>query len=173
MYTTMEEYDKKEKRRKSNAEAVKRYRERNKEKIQEYYIKNREHILNNHRRYYKAHREKFKTNAKERYIKNKEIIYTRTKNNIKEKWYCYLHNKTNFFIKKYNLRPNVCSICRSKEYIYAHHIDNNIWNKIVFCCKSCHQRIHSWAIECPKPIDLLFIKKEHDDKNSKGFTPEN
>jgi hypothetical protein len=30
----------------------------------------------------------------------------------------------------------------------------------VFCCQSCHLKIHSWAIECPMPINLLDYNKQ-------------
>lgn len=149
------------------------YRETHKDKIHKYYIDNKEEKLEKSRAYYKIRKERHNQYTREYYKTHKEEVKVRIRNNVKKKWYSYLHSKTCDFIKKNNLRPNICSICWSHEYIYAHHIDNNIWNKVVFCCKSCHQRIHSWAIECPKPIDLLFIKKEHDDKNSKGFTPKN
>lgn len=80
------------------------------------------------------------------------------KKNLKardEKWYWWVHSKTEYQISKLKLRPNVCPICWYEWRIIAHHPDINIWNEIVFCCQICHDKIHRNKIGCPKPLDLI------------------
>lgn len=109
------------------------------------------------REYYKEHKEQMNNYEKKYYQKNKEEIKKRTIEHARITWQDKLHKRTNRFIKKYNLRPNTCSICWSKEFIYAHHPSNDVRNEVILCCKSCHQRIHSWDIQWPKSIDLLKL----------------
>lgn len=95
--------------------------------------------------------------------KNKEKIKWLTeswqKNILSKEWWdpLKMHNAANNFIRKLGLRPELCPICWKKWKICFHHTDyssDSHWATWVFCCNSCHKMIHSWEIECPKPIDL-------------------
>jgi hypothetical protein len=103
-------------------------------------------------RYYKENKDKIDDRIKSyRWWYNKKLWYNRA----------YFHTKTNNYIKKHNLRPSVCTIiCWYKWKIFVHHPSYDSldkWCEIVFCCQSCHKNIHSWNIECPKPINLLDL----------------
>lgn len=129
--------------KKNNQDKIKLYREKNKEKIKELnseYHKNSEH--------YKEYQRKYE-------LEHKQKILDRKKKKREEMWYWAMHIKTPRLIKKLWIRPKVCPICWEEKRIEAHHPDNNVWYEIVFCCTQCHQRIHNWWIECPKPINLL------------------
>lgn len=125
------------------------YRKLNKwkihEYIKEYNLKNREASIEKKRVYNKEHSQELLEKSRKR---------------IARMGYWPLHKKTTYTIMKLWIRPKVCPICWSAEYkIDAHHPNNDIWNEIVFCCKSCHSAIHNWHIECPKPIDLLTYER--------------
>lgn len=134
-----------------------KYRLEHKEQSHQYYLDNKEEILKKNRAYYKVRKEWHNNYTRQYYKDHKEEVTKRIVKNRKEKWFDNLHQRTWRFMKKYNLRPDTCSICWSKEFIYAHHPSNDIRNEVVLCCKSCHQRIHSWAVQCPEPIDLLKL----------------
>lgn len=88
-------------------------------------------------------------------INRRMYIFKRNLKARDEKWYWWVHSKTERRISKLKLRPNVCPICWYEWRIISHHPDINIWNEIVFCCQICHDKIHRNKIECPKPLDLL------------------
>lgn len=132
-------------------ECRKDYRQKNKEHTheyrQEYNLKNRDILLEKRRKYNKEH--------------SGELL-EKSRNRISKMWYWPMHKKTTYIISKLWIRPISCPICNSDIYrIEAHHPDNKTWNKIVFCCQSCHSAIHNGLIKCPKPIDLLSIKDKH------------
>lgn len=112
--------------------------------------------------YKEKHREstkRWRENNKEYYqeYKKKHREKNREKNKIYEtERYNKVHRKTTRFIKKYNLRPNECSICGKEWKIIAHHIDYSKWYEVVFCCLSCHRFIHLWNIEC-SPVNLIEL----------------
>ena len=125
------------------AEYRKANRNREHEYRKAYNIKNRDATLEKKRIYNKEH--------------SKELL-EKSRERIARMWYWPLHKKTTYTITKLGIRPTVCPICWWDEYkIDAHHPNNDIWNEIVFCCKSCHSAIHNWFIECPQPINLLLI----------------
>ena len=64
------------------------------------------------------------------------------------------HERTDIIIQRLWIRPKVCPICWREWKIMAHHPDDNLWNEFVFCCQICHNKIHSWEIECPEKIVL-------------------
>ena len=72
------------------------------------------------------------------------------------------HSKTDKKIRQLWVRPKVCPICWYEWRIVAHHPDINIWNEIVFCCQICHDKIHRWRIECPKPFILDKSRKKYE-----------
>lgn len=128
------------------------------------YQKNKEHVVLKSREYYKLNKDKCKeTRMKYRSLnrdslnkhnreyeknKNKELGFSRSS----------FHRKAKDYVKKYGLRPYVCSICWLNWKIEMHHPSYDSFDKrseVVFCCASCHQRIHAWTMECPKPINLL------------------
>lgn len=131
-------------------ETSRKYRENNADKIKEWKIKNREKRAENRKtnEHYKEYMKKYEQ-------ENKDKILERKKNKRIEMWYWAMHLKTARTIKKLWIRPKVCPICWEEKRVEAHHPNNDIWYEIVRACNQCHQRIHNWWIECPKPINLL------------------
>ena len=84
----------------------------------------------------------------------REYIFKQNLDRRDKKWYWWAHSKAEYRISKLKLRPNVCPICWYEWRIVSHHPDISIWNKIVFCCQICHDKIHREKIECPQTIDL-------------------
>ncbi len=72
----------------------------------------------------------------------------------KEKWYNWIHLRTERRIVKLWIRPNTCPICWNKTRIVSHHPDYSKPYEIVFCCQICHDKIHKNKIECPTPIEI-------------------
>lgn len=148
----------------------KEYRAINKDKISDYYKKyyilnqdklreykclynrlNREKIADKKRKYRQIYKDK---------ISQRELEYSN--NRSAELWYDWFmfHENARRYAKKYNLKPSKCPICWVDDKIQIHHpsyerFEN--WKDVVFCCARCHQRIHSWILECPQPINLLTI----------------
>jgi len=100
---------------------------------------------------------------KDRYYNNpkrREYVYQsskeRTERHEKEGgWWNKYHLRTNRIIKKLWIRPKECPICWYKWRIVAHHPDYKEWNKIVFCCQPCHDKIHKKKLDKYTVIDLL------------------
>jgi len=105
------------------------------------------------------------------YNSNKEIIKQRVREwNKSQKWKAlhydnldmhrhWIQQKTQKYIKQIGIRPNSCPICWYTWLIQSHHINYDEWNKIVFCCQSCHSKIHSWVITDYNVIDILQSNK--------------
>jgi hypothetical protein len=56
-----------------------------------------------------------------------------------------------------------CPICWSDKNIQAHHPYYRTFDdrcRVVFCCQSCHHRIHAWWFQCPQPINLLTLDQK-------------
>lgn len=130
----------------------------------EYYHKNKEAILANVEKYRKNNKEELNKKQKEYYIKNKKSILLKGKekkqNHSEELWFNRhsFHIRAIDFVDRNSLRPNVCPICWEWWNIEMHHPSYETYDKrseIVFCCKSCHKKIHLWKIECPETINLL------------------
>ena len=137
------------------------------------HIKNKEHY-NNNSDIYIAKAKKRRAQNLERYNElekkrrkgNPEAVKEAAKKRIEKKTRLYwfkptiLHRKANHYINKHSLRTSCCSICGSNDKIEFHHTDSsnedarNIW---VFCCKHCHEKIHTWEIECPGAINLTDL----------------
>ena len=157
-------------RSKNNVE----YRKTHKDVRQKWVNNNREHLQKYQKEYkilnqdtLKIKRKKYYQSVKDTMIKkyrneNVDSIREKAKKRMEEKWYNKLHHDTDRYIDKNNLRPDKCNICWDWWKIAAHHPNNDTWNKVVFCCYSCHQLIHAHKKECPKPIDLLTYKKNED-----------
>ena len=110
----------------------------------EYYWNNKERINNHKREYYRNTRRQ----SNYRDYLTMELWFNRQT----------FHEKTRNYVKKHWLTPSKCSICWLDKKVEIHHPNYNSpddWSKIVFCCHSCHRRIHSWNIENPQPINLL------------------
>ena len=135
-------------------EQANKYRLENIDKIKEYREKTKEHIRE-HWAEYRKNSEVFKEYQREYYKNNRDKIQLHKKIRRKEAWYWAIHLKTARTIKKLWIRPKVCPICWEEKRVEAHHPNNDIWYEIVRACNQCHQRIHNWWIECPKPINLL------------------
>lgn len=131
--------------REEHSDRILEYRERNKERFSE---KNIEQWVYKRRRekYYSTHRDQYlQMQRKRKRESGYEPIRTRTRNLIRKLW----------------IRPKQCPICWAERKIEAHHPDYNKWYEVVFCCTKCHQRIHFWWFECPKPINLFLNIKQN------------
>lgn len=134
------------------------YNNNNKDKRKAYREMNKQHIKE-HWAEYRKNSESFKEYQKRYEQENKDKIRDRKKNKRIEMWYWAIHLKTSRTIKKLWIRPKICPICWEEKRVEAHHPNNDIWYEIVRACNQCHQRIHNWWIECPKPINLLDYEK--------------
>lgn len=70
------------------------------------------------------------------------------------------HKKTSDFIKYHNLRPKICPICWNGWRIIFHHINyknEDNWEYGLFCCQSCHDKIHKGKIKKLQPIYLSSL----------------
>ena len=114
----------------------------------------------------KNNKEREKARKQKRYSLHKEREWERKREWIEkmenELWFYVgnFHKRVWYYLKKYNLRPEVCSICWQWWDIDAHHSsykDKDDWKYIVFVCRECHNNIHAWNIECPEPINLLDL----------------
>ena len=143
---------------------AKKYREEHIEYYQqnkkEYRDKNREKLKEYHREYVNKNRDTIVLKRKEYYERTKQDHIKRAKQHIQKfNDRTKINLRTARFIKRNNLRPKQCPICWSDRNIQAHHTNYNERNNIVFCCKRCHSKIHTWAIQCPETINLLECKK--------------
>jgi len=131
-----------------------------------YYYKNKQKILERGKR--RVENNKIKVDwYKRKYRENNKDKVSKCQKNNRERhnnelWFNRdtFHQKAILYVRKKSLRPKKCLICGNKNKIVMHHpsywcMDD--WSKIVFCCQSCHKKIHSWLIKCPKVIDLLQI----------------
>lgn len=124
----------------------------------EYYASKKNDIQKQQLVYRELNRERINNKEKEYYNSHANEIITKNIQREKEKWYSLIHRKAREVINRLWIRPKVCPICWLDIFnIEAHHPNNDIRNEIVFCCKGCHKKIHSWKLQCPKPIDLLKI----------------
>lgn len=136
---------------------TKEYKERYRQKRLEKLEKKKQWIIDviseekkeKQREYWRRYREKNKNKIRER-METKEDI---------EFW--NVHNKCKSYIRYHKLRPKKCRLCWQEWNIVAHHPDYNYWNKVVFCCISCHMYIHNWMLKCPEPVDLLELSNSH------------
>lgn len=161
-------------------------RECERERMRKYVHNNSEHLREYKKNYEETHKERRKEYNKRyneshveeiRFIKKvwqekkRDYIYEQRKeymikyfNTHPRKQYqssmglSVLHSKTSKYVRGKWIRPTKCSICNAERRIVSHHPNNDIWNEIVWCCDRCHRLIHSWYLECPKPIDLLNMQ---------------
>lgn len=131
-----------------------------------HYNKNKEHYVELSKERKRKNHSKVLERERNRAKKNPEKIKER-----RERWkdkrnttYWFnttkINRKANHLIQKNNLRPEVCSLCWWKWSVEFHHPsyeNEDMWNVWVFCCKQCHEKIHSWEIECPGSINLLDL----------------
>ncbi len=141
----------------------KKYREEHREHIinylRNYYNNDKENLQKKHAEYREKNRSKIKELERQYYNLHKEETKIRIRRRNDETWYEPVRQKSKRLIAKLWIRPSSCPLCWYKKFrIEAHHPDYNKRNEIVFCCKSCHQLIHSWKIRCPQTIDLCLIK---------------
>lgn len=132
---------------------VKKWKEDNQERLRKYWIDNRERLRNN-RIFNEESQQKRKAREKEYRNSHKAEINARRREKNHEIWQGRIHLMTNRIIRRLWIRPTKCPICWVERRIEAHHPDYKKPYEIVFCCNVCHQRIHNWWFECPKPIDL-------------------
>lgn len=130
---------------------VKKRKHDNSERVKQYRLENRERFAN-------ARLESWINKVKwiENYKKHKLKILERKKELKKERGYSSIHTKTNRAIKKLWIRPKKCPICWRETRIESHHPDYTKWYEVVFCCNSCHQRIHNKWFECPQDVVRLI-----------------
>lgn len=129
-------------------EYCKRYYEKNKAKV---LARQREYRKNN-RKFYKEYMDDYREAHKD------ELREKRVKRDL-EKGYVNIHNITAKKIRELWIRPCVCPLCNNEKRIYTHHPNYEKWYEVVFCCQSCHQKMHSWTIKCPTSINLLDFNK--------------
>lgn len=129
-----------------------------------HYRDNKEKYLDNVRKRRQNNEDKMILYEKKRREKNpqkiKDIMRKRKKKRNKKYGFdtTKLTSRANHFIKKYSLRPIICPICWLNNKIEFHHVSydsEDMWCIWVFCCKKCHEKIHSWNIKCPVPINLI------------------
>lgn len=118
-----------------------------------------------HREWYYNNRDRANDYARKYHIDNRDAIKDKEKDRIlaKDLWFdrYSFHNKARYFIRKNKLKPKLCPICWAERNIEIHHPSYkwfDDWSMVVFCCKYCHRNIHTWDIECPKPINLLHME---------------
>ena len=105
----------------------------------------------------KRDRNRYKNN-----ISRRLLIFRTSLERRRRMWYWNVHSRTDKKISQLWIRPNICPICWYEWRIVAHHPDINVWNEIVFCCQICHDKIHRWKIECPKPTILDTKRKKYE-----------
>lgn len=137
------------------------HKEEERERRLEYYRTHRERIaeLNKIRRHknrdkireYKRMRwNKDKETRKIWIEKNRELIYFKEKQRVNEMGYWEAHFKTQWVIRKKWIRPKTCSLCWCGWRIVSHHPNYEEWNRVVFCCNSCHRLIHNGLLKVPE-----------------------
>lgn len=110
------------------------------------------------KKYYREHCEQKKEYNKMYREKNKDKLKEYDKQKRDKWWYVSIHNKTIWYVRRNKIKHDTCCICWSHIKIELHHPDYNKRNEVCIVCNSCHKEIHSWCIECPKPINLLDFK---------------
>lgn len=123
----------------------------------------------------KRRREKYQEENRERYLKSNRDAYQKRKEKAaadSKKWkdkinnenntsVVAIHNRSRRYVKQYNLRPEICSICwRWGVDIEIHHPSYDSINRrkeVVFVCKRCHRNIHNQTVICPELIDLIQL----------------
>lgn len=152
------------------SEKNRKYHLKNKERINAYkreYMKNVFKVSHpDYKKQYNSKRiktdveynKKMREKRREYVRNNYATIKEKRKERDKLKWYNAIQLRAKRLIKKLWIRPNKCPICWFCSDIVAHHPDYSKRYEIVFCCKSCHNFIHNWTMECPQPIDILHYK---------------
>ena len=98
------------------------------------------HRTEMYRRYNKRRREK---NKESRSNHRKKMGYNRIHKRVERRI-----NKTKTLKK--------CPICwKSPTRIVAHHPDYDKRYEVVFCCLSCHQKIHRWKVKDYKIVNIV------------------
>ena len=116
-----------------------------------WYSKNREKHLEYCKLYHEINRDKLNL-KKEKH-----------NNDFREKvWFDWsaFHWRARSHVKRYKLKPDICPICGNVWNVIIHHPSYETYDKrseVVFCCATCHSKIHKWAIECPNPVNLLEL----------------
>lgn len=137
-----------------------KYKWRAKEYCKRYYEKNKAKVLDQQREYRKNNREYYKKYMEQYRNKNKDELRGKRVKRDLERGYVDIHNITSKKVRKLWIRPSVCPICSKEKRIYTHHPNYEKWYEVVFCCQSCHLKIHSWVIKCLQPINLLDYNKQ-------------
>lgn len=127
------------------------------------YSNKRDYIANQNKEYYWNNKLKTSEHKKEYYKENKERIKKHANDLNGMLWFNRhtFHIRALDYVKKYKLNPWICSICWVQWRTEMHHPSYksfNEWKNVVFCCKSCHFKIHSGNIDCPEPVDLTKLK---------------
>jgi len=105
--------------------------------------------------------------SKQKYRNDNKSIIAKQRKLRREEWKKAHGFGANWLTNKVSNRrkngwkyPTLCPICWNNKHIEFHHISyespemRSIW---VFCCKRCHEKIHSWEIKCPESINLLDL----------------
>lgn len=104
------------------------------------------------------HKYQMTDSYRERHRQMQKKYHKYKANHRKEMGYNRIHKRAERIIKK-KWRPSICPICwEGPTMIVAHHPDYSKWNEVVFCCRICHYKIHSWEIRNYKIANLLECK---------------
>lgn len=121
------------------------------------YEDNKEYILEQHKRRRQNNKEHVKEYKKKYNREHKKELWIQRERRRKEKWYRIVHQKTDRFILKNNLRHTLCDICWWWWDIEFHHPDYSKRHEWIFVCRSCHSWIHLWKIKQYNIINLLDL----------------
>lgn len=146
---------------------LKRYKEQYQEnpeefkkKAREFYKKNRVRVLaelrikrdNPHYRKKQAARygEWYENNGRKRSKASREMV----------KIWCQLHPEKTKAMRLLHkalqkgqiIKPLACSLCNKKTRLHGHHSDYSKPLKVVWCCSSCHKKIHLKFDFCKKVV---------------------
>lgn len=157
-----------EESRKKRRAQQKKYRQKNREKVnkkqRESYSteKAREYQRRFRERHYETYIEGARMARKKALTQWKKPNRMREKKKSEEFWFdmAAFHNKASVYIRKNWLRPNECMACGLQWQIDFHHPSyesKNNWSKWIFLCKWCHNRVHTWELQCPESVDLIQL----------------
>jgi hypothetical protein len=140
------------------------FRERyGKKYTDEYYLKNKKRIYTYQRNYYEENTEKVNTRSIAYYEKNKEKYlkhFSKFREDNPEAFKAY--RAVQRAIKRGDLtRPTVCEVCARKDIPTEFHHNRDQYEgedqlKGIFCCRSCHRRVHKGDQEIQEKMDKIW-----------------
>lgn len=131
---------------------------------EEYYAKNKKRIYKYQRNYYEENTEKVNARNNAYYDKNKEKYLKQFAKFRKEKPEAFAaYRAVMYAIKKGDLvRPSTCEVCSRTNIVTEFHHNRDDYSKPlngIFCCRSCHRRVHKGDEETQEKMDILMGEK--------------